>query len=205
MLAMQHSNLIITPNHFKNTALLFTVVLPESVSCDSSLFSNVDASTVVLPEPVSCDSSLFSNVSEHSTETSCHNVTNDPVDEKCGSVSCDSSFPSDSNVEPLIEPIAETIENTNLSEPPSVDVSHECVDDESRRESVCEDESVSGSTSTQSFVQQFDRKTCDHLDGAFLKVGEVICVLAENEKPLEYIPDGVKENVYFVIRNEKTL
>ena len=27
--------------------------------------------------------------------------------------------------------------------------------------------------------------------------------MAENEKPLGYIPDGVKENVYFVIKNEK--
>ena len=40
------------------------------------------------------------------------------------------------------------------------------------------------------------------LDGAFLGGDGIIRVLAE-KKPIEYIPDGVKENVYFVIKNEK--
>ena len=55
------------------------------------------------------------NVSELSTEMSCHNVSNDSVDEKCGLVSCDSSLTSDigtSNVEPSIELESERSENT---------------------------------------------------------------------------------------------
>lgn len=67
------------------------------------------------------------------------------------------------------------------------------------------DISASSTSTTDSFVQTFDRKTCDHLDGAFLEVEGIIRVLAENKNPLEYIPDGVKENVYFVIKNEKNI
>lgn len=67
------------------------------------------------------------------------------------------------------------------------------------------DVSASSTSTTDSFVQTFDRKTCDHLDGAFLEVEGIIRVLAENKKPLEYIPDGVKENVYFVIKKGKNI
>ena len=74
-----------------------------------------------------------------------------------------------------------------------------------KSDSLVADVSASSTSTTDSFIQTFDRKTCDHLDGAFLEVEGIIRVLAENEKPLEYIPDGVKENVYFVIKNEKNI
>ena len=54
-------------------------------------------------------------------------------------------------------------------------------------------------------VQQFDSKTSGHLNGVFLEIHEILHILRENETPLEYIPEGTKENVYFVINNEQNV
>ena len=39
----------------------------------------------------------------------------------------------------------------------------------------------------------------------FLRINDIIHILAENEKALEYIPESVKENVWFVIENSKNV
>ena len=58
--------------------------------------------------------------------------------------------------------------------------------------------SSSSNASPASFVQTFNSKTCGHLD---LGINDIIRILAENEKTLKYIPDGLKENVWFVLEN----
>ena len=50
-----------------------------------------------------------------------------------------------------------------------------------KSDSLVADVSASSTSTTDSFIQTFDRKTCDHLDGAFLEVEGIIRVLAENE------------------------
>ena len=39
--------------------------------------------------------------------------------------------------------------------------------------------------------------------GVFLEIHEILHILRENEPPLKYIPEGTKENVYFVTNNEQ--
>ena len=43
------------------------------------------------------------------------------------------------------------------------------------------------------------------VQGGYTLHGHVFLMLAENEKALEYIPDGVKENVWVVIENGKNV
>ena len=54
-------------------------------------------------------------------------------------------------------------------------------------------------------LQTFESKTCGRLDFVFLGVNDILRILSENAKALQYIPDGVKENVWFVIENEKNV
>ena len=63
------------------------------------------------------------------------------------------------------------------------------------------DASLDDSHSDQSDIDT-DQTHCGTLNGTFMDVNNLVKVLQESDKCLETIPTGLKENVYFVVKNE---
>ena len=59
-----------------------------------------------------------------------------------------------------------------------------------------------GDNTDDSINMDSDDNQCGPLNGSFLEVNAMIKLLQQSEKCLEKIPSGLKENVYFVVKNE---